>query len=311
MSLTNDLYYSLKPILPRWLQIQMRRQVVRRKREKYAHLWPIDEKAGLKPEGWPGWPEGKQFALVLTHDVEKTKGLEKVVQLAEIERKIGFRSCFNFVAEDYHAPRQLLKYLEDGGFEVGLHGLHHKGNLFRSRKAFDAQASRINHRLKDWGAEGFRAPSVFHNLDWIGELDIQYDSSTFDTDPFEPQPDGIGTIFPCWVQDGSRAKGFVELPYTLPQDFTLFVLMKERNIDIWKKKIDWIIEKGGMALLNAHPDYMNCTQGRCTIEDYPVEYYEEFLNYVKTRYDGQYWHVLPREMARFWKERMVIAQSSK
>jgi hypothetical protein len=70
----------------------------------------------------------------------------------------------------------------------------------------------------------------------------------YDTDPFEPQPDGMGTIFPCWVQDGLPAKGFVELPDTPSQDFTLFVLMKERNIDIWKKKIDWIIEKGGMAL---------------------------------------------------------------
>lgn len=37
------------------------------------------------------------------------------------------------------------------------------------------------------------------------------------------------------------------------------------------------------------------------LEEYPVEYYVEFLEYVKERYEGQYWHVLPREMARFWK----------
>jgi hypothetical protein len=82
------------------------------------------------------------------------------------------------------------------------------------------------------------------------------DASTFDTDPFEPQPEGMGTIFPFWVHDGSKTKGFVEIPYTLPQDFTLFVLMREKNIDIWKKKLDWIVEKGGMALLITHPDYM-------------------------------------------------------
>ena len=46
---------------------------------------------------------------------------------------------------------------------------------------------------------GFRTPTMFHHLEWTGELDIEYDSSTFDTDPFEPQPDGVGTIFPFWV----------------------------------------------------------------------------------------------------------------
>ena len=37
---------------------------------------------------------------------------------------------------------------------------------------------------------------MHHNLDWISELEIDYDMSTFDTDPFEPMPQGAGTIFP-------------------------------------------------------------------------------------------------------------------
>ena len=97
---------------------------------------------------------------------------------------------------------------------------------------------------------------MHHNLEWIHDLDIEY-ASTFDTDPFEPQSDGVGTIFPFWVSGNSNQKGYVELPYTLPQDFTLFILMKEKNIDIWKQKLDWIAENGGMALVNTHPDYMN------------------------------------------------------
>jgi hypothetical protein len=52
---------------------------------------------------------------------------------------------------------------------------------------------------------------------------------------------------------GSLPRGYVELPYTLPQDFTLFTVMREKDIDIWKKKLDWIVEKGGMALLITHP----------------------------------------------------------
>ncbi len=33
-----------------------------------------------------------------------------------------------------------------------------------------------------------------------------------------------------------------------------------------------------------------------------MRYYEEFLEYVKDKYEGQYWDVLPREMARYWVE---------
>jgi hypothetical protein len=87
--------------------------------------------------------------------------------------------------------------------------------------------------------------------------------------------------------------------------------MKERNIDIWKKKIDWIVEKGGMALVDTHADYMNCNKGRCTIEEYPRKYYEEFLDYTKGKYEGQFWNPLPKEMARFWKGRMVASKLSK
>ncbi len=139
-----------------------------------------------------------------------------------------------------------------------------------------------------------------HNLEWIHDLEIEYDASTFDTDPFEPQPDGMQTIFPFWVQGNSNQKGYIELPYTLPQDFTLFVLMQERDIGIWKRKLDWIAECGGMALLNVHPDYINFGEGKTKTGEYPVTYYEELLKYVKGRYEGQYWHVLPKEMANFW-----------
>ena len=37
-------------------------------------------------------------------------------------------------------------------------------------------------------------------------LNIAYDASTFDTDPFEPQPDGVNTIFPFWVPRRSESE---------------------------------------------------------------------------------------------------------
>ena len=97
-------------------------------------------------------------------------------------------------------------------------------------------------------------------------------------------------------------RGYVELPYTLPQDFTLFVLMKEKNIEIWKKKLDWIAEKGGMALFNSHPDYMNFNKQKNGNEEYAAELYIEFLEYIKNRYKDQYWHALPKDIARFWQQ---------
>jgi peptidoglycan/xylan/chitin deacetylase (PgdA/CDA1 family) len=300
MSLRNKIYYKLKPFIPRRLQIEIRRQIILPKRAKYSHIWPIDESAGKPPEGWKGWPDGKKFALVLTHDVEAAEGRDKCLKLAELEMNLGFRSTFNFVAEDYEVPAEIFDYLRSRGFEVGVHGLSHKGNLFASKEKFKEQAVRINQYLKKWGAVGFRTPSMFHNLDWIHDLDIAYDSSTFDADPFEPQPDGAGTIFPFWVPGNNGQKGYVELPSTLPQDHSLFVIMGEKNIDIWKKKLDWIAEHGGMALLITHPDYMNFEEKKDGIGEYPLTYFTEFLEYIKNEYKDQYWNALPKEMARFW-----------
>jgi hypothetical protein len=90
-------------------------------------------------------------------------------------------------------------------------------------------------------------------------------------------------------------------PY-LPQDFTLFVLMREKTIDIWKKKLDWVAEQGGMVLVNTHPDYMHFGSGKHGREEYPVNLYEQLLEYIKAKYEGQYWHALPRDVARFWKK---------
>ena len=303
-SFKNRIYYLFKPLIPRRLQIALRRKIVREKRLAFANIWPIDEKAGKQPDNWSGWPDGKKFALVLTHDVDTSNGQEKCIALTELEERLGFRSSFNFTAKEYNVSSELRHYLVKKGFEVGVHGLYHDGNLFSSKKKFREQAFQINHYVKEWGSIGFRAPCMYHNLEWISELDIEYDSSTFDTDPFEPQPDGMATIFPFLVHGHNGQRGYIELPYTLSQDFTLFIIMKEKTIDIWKKKLDWIVENGGMALSLTHPDYMSCKKVRCGIEEYPMEFYEELLNYVKSKYEGQYWNPLPKEMARFWKENM-------
>lgn len=308
--LTKKAFYYLKPLIPRRLQLFLRRSIITNKRCKYSDVWPIDSSAGDKPAGWNGWPEGKQFALVLIHDVDTQKGHDACRQLIEIEKKMGVRSSFFFVPERYCVSDKLRDWISAQGFSVGVHGLNHDGSLFSSWNEFKKQSVKINKYLKDWGARGFSSPSMHHNLAWTPELKIDYDISTFDTDPFEPQPDGVKTIFPFVVEDASTGRAFVELPYTLPQDFTLYVLMKEKDITIWKSKLDWIAEKGGMALVNSHPDYMNFGNGKLGAEEYPSTFYRDFLEYLKNRYKDRYWHVLPNQITEFAKANLGNCSSS-
>ena len=106
---TNRLYYQVKPYLPWGLRMVLRRMVARWRRKTFQDVWPINESAGRAPAGWPGWPEGKKFAFVLTHDVEGPAGLAKCRQLMELEMEMGFRSSFNFIPEGDYAVSFVLK----------------------------------------------------------------------------------------------------------------------------------------------------------------------------------------------------------
>jgi hypothetical protein len=252
----------------------------------------------------------------------------------QLEMEAGFRSSFNFVPEgDYRVPPELREELAQNGFEIGIHDLKHDGRLFESRREFNQRAARINHYLAEWGAVGFRSAFMLRELDWLHALDIEYDASTFDTDPFEPEPEGHHTIFPFWVSvhtaqksearsqksdlgcnlqsaegpirrserpiSGVIGRGYVELPYTLPQDSTLFLLLREETIDIWLRKLDWIAQHGGMALIDVHPDYLCFDGARPRSREYPVSRYKSFLEYVSRHYGGAFWNTTPKKVARF------------
>jgi hypothetical protein len=343
---SNRLYYKVKPYLPWSLRMALRRLLARRKRRTYQDVWPINEAAGNPRVGWIGWPGGKKFALVLTHDVEGPAGLAKCRRLMQLEMKLGFRSSFNFIPEGgYEVPRELRAELTQNGFEVGVHDLRHDGKLYYSRSYFSKSAARINNYLSEWSAAGFRSGFMLRQLDWLHQLNIQYDASTFDTDPFEPQPGGVGTIFPFWVpvvikgkpvsasdyrlspsgfrsrisspssrsemtsrhqppQSSTPNRGFVELPYTLPQDSTLFLLLREPTPEIWLRKLDWIAQHGGMALVNVHPDYLRFPDESASSRTYPVALYVELLEHIKHKHAGTFWHSLPGQIAAFCKEKM-------
>src|SRR5438128_12671268 len=104
--------------------MSVRRWFALRKREQVLDTWPILPGSERPPAGWPGWPDGKKFAFVLTHDVEGKERIENVQALAGLEQEFGFRSSFNFIPEsDYTVPPALRSWLSERGFEVGVHDL--------------------------------------------------------------------------------------------------------------------------------------------------------------------------------------------
>jgi glycosyltransferase involved in cell wall biosynthesis len=338
--LRNRIYYRLKPFIPQSVRTVVRQRFARRLRPTVENIWPIMPGSERAPQSWFGWPDGKKFALVLTHDVESATGLPRCRQLMNLEIECGMRSSFNFIpAGRYRVSPELREQLTQYGFEVGIHDLRHDGRLFNSRRGFARKAVRINQYVRDWNASGFRSAFMLHKLDWLHDLNVEYDASTFDTDPFEPQPEGRHTIFPFWVpapgnqksevgsqkSEGSDfghsvghadtwaihdsrftihhlSRGYVELPYTLPQDSTLFILLGEKTTNIWQRKLDWIAQHGGMALLITHPDYMSFSEQGAR-GDYPATLYREFIEYAQTKYAGQFWHAVPREVAAYLKSR--------
>lgn len=233
------------------------------------------------------WPQNNCFAFVLTHDVETAQGLSFVKALADLEEEYGFRSSFNLIPERYAIDHELIVNLQARGFEVGVHGLKHDGKMFTSQRLFEQRAKRINRYLHEWGAVGFRAPLTHRNPEWMQVLEIEYDSSFFDTDIYEPMPGGTMSIWPFFIGR------FVELPYTLAQDHTLMVILGEQTPRLWIEKVNFIEQYHGMVLLNTHPDYL-CQPSHLAI-------YREFLQEMKAR--RGYWHALPRDVALWWRAR--------
>jgi hypothetical protein len=218
----------------------------------------------------------------------------------DLEKSQNVKSTFFIVPERYHVSQELLQNIKDRDFGLGLHGLKHDGKLFVSYDVFRKRAKEINKYLHAWNTRGFSSPSMLHRHEWMHHLDMDFSTSTFDTDPFEPQPDPANTIFPFSVKNGEEGKGFIELPYTLPQDFLLFIVLREKTNDIWKKKLDWIVSHNGMVLINTHPDYMNFESDKgLGAEEYPVRLYGDFLSYLRQTYQGQFWNPLSQELADY------------
>ncbi|MCA9245480.1 MAG: hypothetical protein KDA42_00165 [Planctomycetales bacterium] len=294
MSSQYRLYYRIRRLVP----VRLRRLLQRQHDSAVTGDWYIPNRIGeILADAFGGsaeiapilhpWPHGKSFALVLTHDVEEAEGLRRVSKLADLEEEMGFRSCWNIVPHRYPVDHGLLRDLRARGFEIGVHGYNHDGKLFLSHKTFHNRVEAIHRALAEFQAVGFRAPMVHRNLHWMQALDVEYDASCFDVDPLQAMPGGVQQVWPF------IAGRFVELPYTLPQDHSLFYPCRAKDDSIWRNKLTLLRRLHGMALMLTHPDYLDSAK-RLAI-------YRNFLEQVKDT--GGFWHALPRDVARWWRRR--------
>jgi hypothetical protein len=294
-------YYLVRPLLPRPVQIAARRAYSRVQARTPFPRWPVEESlhgflrlvlgwaSGLAGEDVPSiapWPAGRAWALVLTHDVETADGLRRIPQLRDVEVAAGYRSSWNLVPGRYEVPDSVVAGLRADGFEVGLHGLYHDG-----RDLADGVLARRLPEMRRWAdrwnAVGFRSPATHRAWRTMASLPFEYDSSYPDTDPFEPQPGGCCSWLPYFHGP------VVELPITLPQDHTVFVILRRTDGRIWIDKGEAIRAAGGMALLITHPDYV----GAGPVVDAYVRLLAHFAG------DTSVWRALPVEVNRWWRRR--------
>jgi hypothetical protein len=294
-------YYRARRFIPKPAQIWLRRRYAPVQARATFPRWPIEPGfhdfldlfhsilesiAGEPVPSITPWPGGHRWALVLTHDVETSTGVAALDPVLALERSLDLRSSWNFVPRRYEVGIDRIESLRAAGFEVGVHGLYHDGR--------DLEPAMLSRRLPGmreaadrWKATGFRSPATHRGWDSMPTLGFDYDSSYPDTDPFEPQNGGCCTWLPFFN------RRMVELPLTMPQDHTLFVILRRRDGQAWIQKAEFLRSQGGMALLDTHPDYLT--------DPIIFDSYRRFLERFVS--DPHVWKPLPREACAWWRRR--------
>jgi hypothetical protein len=299
-TLARRAYYTVRPALPRSVQIALRRAVTRAQERVTFPRWPVEtalhdvidlvrlrlaDAAGVPVPHLSPWPAGRSWALVLTHDVEHAAGRDAIERVRRVEEPLGYRSSWNLVPERYSVPDALVSHLQDVGCEVGVHGLRHDGRDIDPPRTMRARIPEMRRWAEHWGAVGFRAPATHRVWERMPELGFDYDTSYPDTDPYEPMSGGCCSWLPFFNQ------GMVELPITLAQDHTVFTIL-QRDESLWLDKTEFLRGRGGMALLILHPDYA---------DDRVLAAYQSF---IATYHDDlEMWAALPAEVAAWWRRR--------
>jgi glycosyltransferase involved in cell wall biosynthesis len=305
--LVRNLYYWTRPILPVPIRSALQRIKLQGELGNTFPRWPVDRSVDLLFErtmtsairangGHPipfvwFWPEGKQAAFILTHDVEDEAGKAFCGSLMDIDDEYGFKASFQIVPEKrYPVEAKFLQQFRDRNFEICVHDLNHDGNLYRERSEFKRRAKHINNYCAEFGAQGFRSGVLYRNLRWYGDFRFSYDMSVPNVAHLDPQGGGCCTVMPFFVGD------IVEMPVTLTQDYSLFHILHQHSIDLWKQQIRTVVDGHGLVSVIIHPDYV--------IERGQQNLFRELLSHVREQCKTHnIWATVPSQINSWWRKR--------
>ena len=303
-----NIYYLLRPMFPVPLRKHFQQLYLRGWETLPFPTWPVDYSVDrlfakllvlaiqtLHTDRIPFiwfWPDGHTACAIVTHDVETTAGRDFTDHLMDIDDAYGIKASFQIVPEKrYTVSLAYLDTMRERGFEINVQGLDHDGWLFRNEEEFRRSAQQINHYAKQFGALGFRSPIMYRNVDWFKYLCFSYDMSVPNVAHMEPQRGGCCTIMPYFLPDG-----MLELPLTMIQDYSLFHILKEYSLALWRQQIRIVLDGHGLMSFIIHPDYV--------IENRAQSVYKALLEEInRLRADHGVWVALPREVDRWWRER--------
>lgn len=306
-SLLRNAYYFLRPLLPVPVRRHLQRFYLRGWDKVPFPAWPVDmtvdrllaqllqfalEARGVDrvPFIW-FWPEGKMGCAAMTHDVETRTGLAFCPALMDLDDSFGIKSSFQLIPEvRYPVAPAAVRGFRARGFEVNVHDLNHDGQLFKDREEFLRRAGRINHYAKEFGAPGFRSGALSRNPAWVQALHFSYDMSVPNVAHLDPQRGGCCTVMPYFLGR------LLELPLTTTQDYSLFHILGDYSLELWKRQIDLILSMHGLVSFNIHPDYIIESRARAT--------YAALLAYLaELRAERNLWIARPGEVERWWRAR--------
>jgi len=172
---------------------------------------------------------------MMTHDVEEEIGVAHCDVLMDLDDSFSVKASFQIIPEGrYEGAEALITHIRSRGFEANVHDLDHDGRLYEHQELFRQRSQKINHYARKYQMEGFRAGSMHRNQEWFDLLEFQYDMSVPTVAHMEPQSGGCCTVTPYFVGD------VLELPLTTVQDHSLFYILGEHSIDLWRKQIEII-----------------------------------------------------------------------
>lgn len=310
-SFTAKVYYFFRPLLPVAARKHLQRVRLRNWDRRPFPRWPVDFsvdnlheellRLALRASGetripfiW-FWPEGKSACATMTHDVETKVGRDFCPTLMDLDDSRGIKGSFTVIPEErYEVPKSYIDSIHARGHEVAIHDLNHDGHLYDNRPQFLERVAKINEYGRKFGARGFRAGVLYRNQEWFDQFQFEYDMSVPNVAHLDPQGGGCCTVMPYFIGD------LLEIPLTCMQDYSLFNILNEYSIEIWKRQTALILARHGLMSFIVHPDYI--------IEPRAGVVFEALLDHLARLRDTEnVWTALPREINAWWRERAAMS----